>query len=393
MADAPFDQTNLGVRERPTSGDLNQMESQIFRTIRELARVSMSPRTSNASSANTPPSGMIADSFRVLPSSPAAMTVVVTPGIGFRNDPVDVVSNLGSPDLEQVNDLSPFKPLSLLAPVTFAVPAAPAGPNSRIDIVEVRNGRQLTNAITRRQLDTGTESFLDHVFFKTLAYGQDGNTGAVTNPAPSTAGLSYKVGTAANPGLVPATTAGYTKLAEVLVSSSTTSITGLNLVDRRVVLSSNGMTTVAIRFRVQWNGGAGAQTATILDCVSPPGFDVAIAPTLAGQRGDFSLFLIGGQIAHMTQQLSVNVKDNSGGSLGSGEMIYVNPIDLGVQVVDSIQQAAMAAVGLACGIGTSYVQVFNANGRLALRSAAGVASTTDVKLENVVFNATLQLSY
>jgi hypothetical protein len=393
MADAPFDQTNIGLRERPSSGDLNQVQSQIFRTIRELARVLLSPRTSNTSSAIGPLSGMIADGFRVLPSSPAAMTVVVTPGIGFRHDPVDVVSNLGIPDLEQVNDLSPFKPLSLLAPVTFPVPAAPAGPNSRIDIVEVRTDRRLTNAIPRRQLDTGTVSFLDHVFFKTLSYGQDGDTGIVASPAASTAGLSYKVGTAANPGLVPATTAGYVKLAEILVSSSTTSITGLNIVDRRVVLSANGMTTVSVRFRVQWNGGAGAQTATILDCVSPPGFDVAVAPVIGGQRGDFNLFITGGQILRVTQQLSVNVKDNLGASLGSGETLYVNQIDTGVQAVDSSQQTAMAAAGISCGIGTSYVQVFNANGRLSLRNAAGAASTTDAKLENVVFNATVQLSY
>lgn len=295
MADTPFDRTNTGLRERPTSGDLNQMQSQIYRTICELTRMTFSKRASNSSSALLSASGFFHDGFRVVPSSPAAMSVQVSSGFGFRYDPTDLVTNLGATDLEHVDDLAHFKPVTLLSPVTFAVPTAPSAPNSRIDIVEVKTDRRLENAITRRQLDIGTESFMDHVFFKALAYGLDGRSGVVTDPALSTAGLSYKIGVAGNPGVVPVTTTGYTKVAEINVGNATTSISGLNIVDRRRLLGVGGLVNASIRFRMQWNSGL--PIVTIHGVVAPPGVDLSVLIGTSPFRGNATIYAFGGEIA------------------------------------------------------------------------------------------------
>lgn len=283
MADAPFDQTNIGLRERPVSSDHNRNSSQFHRTIRELMQRVYERTTLVRSSGHIvtpvlavggPVGGFVGSGFYVTPSNPAAMSVVVNAGLGFRYDAADIATDIGATDLEAVNDLSPYKPLSLLGNVTMAVPTAPSSPNSRIDIIEVRNARRLTDATTRRQLDPGTESWDDHVFNKTLTYATDGSTGVVTDPAASTAALSYKVGTAANPGVVPATTTGYTKIAEVLVGSSTTAITMAELIDRRAMLMPGGLIHASCRFSLFWNSGS--PSVQITDIIAPPGVEVLV---------------------------------------------------------------------------------------------------------------------
>lgn len=298
MADNPFDQTNIGLRERPVSADHNRMQSQIYRTIREIHRSLMAPRTDPVQPQARGAGGFAGESFRVTPSSPAAMSIVVKSGVGFLFDASDVATNLGSTDLEHVDDLSPYKPLSLIDPVTLAIPAAPSAPNTRLDIVEVRNGRRLEDAITRRQLDAGGGDFNDHIYFKTLAYGADGQTGIVTDPAPSTAVLSYKVGIPGNPvGAIPGTTPGYTRLALITVGSAVTTITGTKIIDKRKLLGVGGFVTASIRFRMQWN--AGTPIISIFDVVAPPGIEFAIDPNFTSgsgtpSRGATQVWIFGG---------------------------------------------------------------------------------------------------
>lgn len=318
MANNPFDRTNIGLRERPLSSDLNAMQGQLHRAIMHLAGYMLAPRAGVTASANSPKSGFLHDGLRVTPSSPVGMTVVVAAGLGMVYDTGDLVSDIGATDLEQVNDLSPFKPIPLLAPVTFAVPTAPGSPNSRIDIIEVRTARRLENAITRRQLDPGTESFLDHVYFKALAYCLDGQTGVVTNPTASTAALSYKIGTAANPGLVPATTAGYTKIAEILVPNGTTSVNGTRIVDRRPVLSPTGEVVATVRFGMDWTvapseTNIGTALVTIREVIAPPGIEFGVDVTDRGAspagtqpRAEGIVHVFGGQIVGADASVQVS---------------------------------------------------------------------------------------
>lgn len=286
MSDAPFDQTNIGLRERPVSSDWNRNASQSARTLREVLQRALEAATivrdvsgfvvSPSPPVGAPVTGFVGSGLYVTPANPVAMSVVVNPGVGFIYDAVDIPTNIGATDLEQVNDLGAYKPVPLLAPVTFAVPVAPGAPNSRIDIIEVRTNRHLTDSTTRRQLDPGTESYFDHVFSKTLSYLIDGNTGTVTSPAASTAALSYKVGVAANPGLMPATTAGYTKIAEIYVPNGTTSIAVTKIADQRVIAAPGGVIEVSVQFHLSWN--TGSPTVKIESVIAPPSVEVLVKP-------------------------------------------------------------------------------------------------------------------
>ena len=291
----PFDRMNIGLRERPLSSDLNRMQSQLDRTIREVCRAMLSGRASNTSSAQQSRAGFLGTGFRVVPSNPAAMSVQVSAGQGFLYDAVDLVSDIGATDLEGVDDLSPYKPATLMAPITFAVPAAPAAPNSRIDIIEVKVDRRLENALTRRQLDVATKTYLDHSFFKTLAFVLDGRTGIVTTPANSTAGLSYKIGTAANPGTVPTTTTGYVKIAQIHVNNTTVTITPSEIGDWRPLLADGGIIRGSISWRQRWN--AGTPIVDIKSIIAPPGVDVGVCPENAsGAHNSGSVYVMAANV-------------------------------------------------------------------------------------------------
>lgn len=395
MADKPFDTTPIGFLEKPVSDDHNQNASQIYMTIREIIRIMCASRTSDASQAALSINAFFGDSLRVIPSASPAMTVVVSSGLGFLYAPTDAPTNIGSTDIVGLEDLSPFKPSFLTNPVTFAVSPAPGSPNTRIDIIEVKCDRRLENSTARFQLDPTTKIFGPHSFFKTLAHALDGRTGTVTDPANSTAGLSYKIGTPGNPGVAPTVSPGYVKIAEVNVGTGVTTIPGTAIVDRRALLGIGGTTRVAVRVRVKWNGGSGAQTAVIQSVVAPPGIDVGVAP-INSSRGDFVLYVTGGQITKVAQHVTVEVPITV---LAAGDHVRMTPAQGGgaglpLTTVDSSIQTAMITAGVNVGIGSKAIEFFNANGILSLIPAGeGAASITDPKLEDLFFNVTLDLAY
>lgn len=392
MADNVFDRTNTGLRERPVSGDLNQSGSQWHRTICEILRVMFSSRTSNTASAMAATTGFMGDGFRAVPSGPAAMSVVVSAGMGFVYDGTDLPTDIGAADLEQVDDLSPFKPLPLTVPVTFAVPAAPSAPNSRIDIIEVRADRRLENSVVRKQLNTGTLDFDDHAFFKTLAFALDGRTGIVTSPAASTAGLSYKIGTAANPGLVPAVTAGYVKIAEIRVPNGTTTITGSAIVDRRTLLGPGGVLRASARVRVQ-NTGAPPMVVTLISVDAPPGVEIGIGQLSGGgEKGNFLMYMIAGAFTRLVRQVTVEAL--AIGSVNAGQSIAftMSEANQPIVTIDSTFQAEAATAGIAVGIGQVAARI-ESNGQTVYRDNTGAGSTASAKLDNLLFNVSFDIAY
>ena len=389
MADRPFDQTNIGVRERPFSSDINGNVSQTFQTIREIARMMLSPRASNTSSAMSSRAGFIGDGFRVVPSNPAAMTVQVSAGLGFNFDASDEPTNINTisapNDLERVNDLSPFKPWPLALPVTFTVPAAPASPNSRIDIIEVKTDRRLEDATTRKQLDSGSLSYLDHIFMKTLAYALDGRTGTVTSPANSTAGLSYKVGVAGNPGAVPATTTGYTKIAEILVPNGTTSIVGNNLIDRRKLFGMHGFVHGSLTWRQQFN--AGTPIVTILSAVTPPGVDVGIQPLTSSGHNQGFVIVTGGDITRATMTINAQSTTTQQFNVMGGFDINGFGVTGPVVTTTSTEQARLNAAGINAGIGQKAVM------QQFLAQMTNATSTTNAALDDLIWNMHFTVGY
>lgn len=341
----PFDRMNIGLRERPLSSDLNRMQSQHDRTIREVCRALLSGRASNTSSALQSRHGFIGTGFRVVPSNPAAMSVQVSAGHGFMYDAVDLPSDIGATDLEGVDDLSPYKPVALMSPITFAVPAAPGAPNSRIDIIEVKVDRRLENALTRRQLDVATKTYLDHSFFKTLAWVLDGRTGIVTSPANSTAGLSYKIGTAANPGTVPATTAGYVKIAQVHVSNTTITITGAELSDWRPMLGDGGIIRGSISWRQRWN--AGTPIVDIKNIIAPPGVDVGItSENVSGAHNSGVVYIVAGNVLKGLVMVQGHECNSAWGDVGSHQTNPSGGVAGHIDTVRSGNLASFNAAGL-----------------------------------------------
>jgi hypothetical protein len=244
MANNDFDRTILNPLEKPLADDLNQAQSQLDRTLRDYLSLLYSMRTTDGSAVRTLQSGFVADSFRAFPSSPAAMSVVVKSGMGYQDDASDTPSSIDG--VVGLDDISRYKPLPLLSDFTFTVPVAPSAPNSRIDIIEVKADRRVENPLSRLVFNPTTEQFESATLDKTLAFALDGRTGVVTSPTDSTAGLSYKIGTAANPGAAPPTTTGYIKIAEINVDNTTTSITESELVDRRAILGVGGIVNLGV---------------------------------------------------------------------------------------------------------------------------------------------------
>jgi len=384
MADAPFDRVNFGQRERPVSDDWNRVEAQLDRALRATLEQMLGGRTSNTSHVLAPGDVFMGQSFRVYPSSPAAMEVNLRAGLGLQYLPGDVPTDIGSPDFLGVDDLANYKPLVLQSGFLFAVPAAPAGPNSRIDIIEVKATRALVDAEARKQLNTTSGNFDPHNFYKTLSFKLDGLTGTVADPAPSTAAISYKTGTPANPGVAPATTAGYIKIAEVLVGSAVASIDEDVVVDRRKIAGLYGSVRCSMSYLVAWNGGGGGQTVTIEDINAPPGVRMAVQP-VDSTRGRHYLYAVAGEATKAAINVSVACPTND---------LIVCPMgvsQLPVDVANGFHKGNLLTATPATKVATGQKLVVAEV--TPVKQTAGVTSIVDVDLESLRFHATIDIAY
>lgn len=380
MADAPFDRTIIQFRERPVSVDINQAQSQIDRALRFVLQNLFEARASDLTDLGTAVSGFIGDSLRVRPSSGGGMNVDVTPGAGFLLDGVDVPSAIGG--VVGLDDLSPYKPSLLLATHTFPVPTAPIAPDTRVDIVEVKVDRRTENPQVRNIFNSVTGDFDPTLVDKTLAFALDGRTGSVVDPAPSTAGLSYKVGIAGNPPVTPAVTPGYVKIAEVNVGSGVLVILPTDLVDRRKLLAAGNVQPVAAQFRVQFNGGGGLESITMRNVLAPPGMHV-VARAVA-TRGEGEVTVLGGEFSKIVGSLVGHPPS----IIGVGQMIqcYLRA-PLGIPSVlgfiNAAEQAALlsaqASPNVSVGVGTRRAE-FTFQSRF---QSAGVTNNTDPLLEDL----------
>ncbi len=226
MPDQPFDRTIYNPREKPLSEDMNIALSQVDRAIRFFAKTLFSNTGGSAVS------GFVQGGFKAVESGPAAMSVVLKAGLGFQDLPGDTPGNIDG--ILGLDDFESYKPLPLLADLTVPIPTAPAGPSSRIDIIEVRADRLKTDSQSREVFDNDTVAFAPTAVDKTLEFLLDGaNLGSVTSPADSVSAISLKQGIPGTPGVAPAATSGYIKIAEVFVDSSVTQIFTADITDTR----------------------------------------------------------------------------------------------------------------------------------------------------------------
>ncbi len=227
MADFPYDRTIINPLERPLSVDIDQLQSQIDRAVRDTLR-----RMFQIS--GTVQSGFLDTGLKVTQNGVPDMNVLVTPGVGFQDLTGDVPTAIGG--ITGVDDRSPYKPLPLNATMTIAIDAAPGAGQERYDIIEVKTDRRSENNLSRDVLNVGTGLFVPTLVNKTLAFSLDGRNGRVVSPSNSTTGVGYKVGTAAAVGtaVVPSTSPGYVPIATIYVGPTVTSILNANITDRRV---------------------------------------------------------------------------------------------------------------------------------------------------------------
>ena len=268
MANNPFDRRIINVRERPLSSDINLAQSELDYATRLLMQEAISPRLNNLGTTlvGQPRSGFMGAGLQIIPNG--TMNVAVQAGLGMIYDvadvPVDINGAIG------LNDSSPTKPVVLMANKTFAVPANASG-SERRDIIEVRNPRLVTDALSRDTLNSVTGQFIPGSWQKTMTYVVDNQTGTVTSPASSTAALSYKVGV---PGAgVPATSSGYVRLGEIIVPNGAASITGSGVIDWRRLLVPGGVINVGLNFQMLCGPSGGASALVVS---APPGVRVGV---------------------------------------------------------------------------------------------------------------------
>jgi len=276
MANLAFDREIINERERPFSSDINQALSQVDRTLRDVLQSIFSPRISATNDAAGLPSGFIGEAFRVRPVSPLAMTVRLPKGFGFIHDVSDVPSDIDG--ISGLNDKSPWKPLYLADDITINIGAAPTAPNSRIDIIEVKNNRRRTDSASRDVLDAGTGKFSPQSVLKTLGFDMGVSVGQVVTPNPSTAAISVKRGAPGNPPTAPAVTPGYTQISQVLVGPAVATIDDNVIQDLRKLIYPQGLGRVSIL-----PDPGGGTTVTLIQCMAPPSVRVGVVHLGSGK--------------------------------------------------------------------------------------------------------------
>ena len=310
MADLGSDRVILNPLEAPASSDWNQIQSQIERGRRDFADGLYSGRVSAASDRMLQKPGFVGDGFKVRQQSPASMNVVVTAGIGFLSKAVNPAVDTAIGGIVGLSDLSTYKPVPLATDEVIAVDAADAV-LERWDIIEVRSDRDTTNNVAVNIYDSAGRVYLPTLKDKTLGWDLSGKQGRVVSPAVSTEPIGYKVGVpaAVNAGAIPATSAGYTRLAVIYVGPAVVSLAEGVISDDRKMLFPYGCGLVSGRISMAVGGAA---APTITEFQAPPGVQMtAISITGAGTAQCYAVVKAGGELAAFRPQVSMYVPGTS----------------------------------------------------------------------------------
>ena len=352
MANEAFDRVLIRSKERPLSSDINTLQSQMDRALREVALQLFTARAAGGTETpGTTPSGFIGGGLKVRASATPGLSIRVAAGLGFLYAPGDLQTALDG--VLGADDLSKYKPLPLLVETTISGITAGPPTGFRYDIVEARVNRVAGNPLSRDTLDTVTGLFVSGNVNKTLAFTLDGSTGVVTDPAASTAALSYKMGI--NNGAEPSVTAGYVKLATIysLNGNMVGSITRANIIDRRDVLVPYGMMPFSASFSVP-SGASAPPTSVLLD--APPGIECVVVKDAAPSQGRFTVYLVGGALTGARGNMQGEVVQ----AFTAGEFLKLQYQGTTFGTMDTakvalLANAAVAGPALAFAEGTPYM--------------------------------------
>jgi hypothetical protein len=387
MANNAFDRTIINARERAIGSDINVAQSQLDRSLRETVMQMFAGRLSAASDLTAPTvSGFIGDAFKVRPSAVPGLSVVVTAGLGFQHLPGNIAAIGGVPGLD---DLSPFRPLPLLANASLlAIPAGPPNGQDRIDLIEVRATRTTANPLSRDTLDTVTGLFAAGLVNKTLSFGLDGHTGQVSAPFSSTEAVSYKVGIPAPSGHAepPSVTTGYVKIATVFSQNGnmTGSIEKKHIIDERFQLAGP-YRELSARVAASVPSGAVA-SPSITGAVAPPGMEVFVTKVAAPAQNRVRVTLIGGLGSSAPPLTATGNVIGSGSGFNVLQLTAVTSGVLDATDVATLANSAITANAQQLAQGSKYVAAeftaINQNG----------AVTSSAVPDPLTFTAELSLS-
>jgi len=314
----PFERVIINQRERPLSTDIDDLESRLDRTTRDILRHAFAKRgsyTDGSMDGFTALNGFLGDAFKADPTNPTGMTVNLRPGFGFIDNPNDCPTALGSTPIVGLDDLSPYKPLVLTLAQLVTVDAAPSSGSYRIDLIEAIYDRQLTDAAVRGILDPNLGSFVGTTVNKSLSFTLDGLVGRVVSPANSTSPIGYKVGPVINGSITPfgatspapSLSPGYMPVAEIIVfgggtgaggSDVTTVLDRHNIRDKRTLVHYDR--TGKVRVRLSYDPTSGTSKPTILSVSGPPGVLVTAvgADSASTLKGLVNLYIVPGGLVN-----------------------------------------------------------------------------------------------
>lgn len=292
MARRAFDRDVFYELEGPKNQDMNRAQGEgAHAGLRELLRFT-SLRTSGISSFTTAQGyGFYGDSFQVLPESPASGNVTISAGMAAKRDDTDMPASVGG--VLGLDENSVVKPIYLQNPIIVPTAPAPAAPDKRIDIIQLRVEREFYDTAPVRTLDTTISQVIYPNKQKTLSYALDGlAVEYVTTPNPGTKPLVYKIGTAAPIPVAPPTDPGYVKIAEITVDNTVSNPAGTirteHIGDWRPMAFLGGSATFNLRVQLPLAAGA----PTILTSAIPPGLRVEVARSVAGPTITFNVYLL-----------------------------------------------------------------------------------------------------
>ena len=276
MSNKPFDRNISNTREKLISGDFNLMQAYSDLAVREYLLRVYSPRTSIVSDVldRSYSARFASDGFKVRPTSPTGLSVTVGAGLAFIGSPTDSQTSIDS--ITGLNDTNALKPVVLTEDQEFIVPAN-NGLLPRIDIIEVAYNKEVTDTETREVLNQTSGNFANTAVDKTFSWSLDGLTGTVVSPSLSLQPLSYKIGPTS--GAMPDITSGYTKIAEVYVPPSASTIEDANIADfRKLFCPAGQMLVSAVISLPKVNFGVTTEASlkpTVLSLSAPAGVSVS----------------------------------------------------------------------------------------------------------------------
>lgn len=370
MASNAFDRVVINARERPVSTDINQLQSQIDRTLRVTLEEMFRTRLSDTDDSGAPSaSGFLGEALKPRPSSPASMNIRLPKGLGFFYNITDTPTAIGG--VTNLDDLSYWKPISIPADLTVPVPTADPT-NPRYDIIEVRTNRLLTDSTSRDVFNVSTGIFDPTAVSKTLSTVIA--AGDVT--VDGTGAVNLRTGAPNASPTVPATDSGYTKIAEILVGTGVTTLDADVIKDLRMMIWPGSQAQISTTFVAKGSGASLLPTS--LQVVSPPGIQIcAVGNNLTGQTVDVFM-IIGGMAATMRKTYTVSAQTYLSPGCVRAYFAGASPV-----AVDSIIQAAMANAAIASPV--TKVAIGQVVYWTQLKSTVADSGTNDVRY-NLLLN-------